>query len=227
MTVTALSASADDLMLINLDIKDGASDEEGPAFLARIRTAAARHPGDAFALEVLARAELAWGDDAAGETALQQLLAAQPDNVEALLMLADLRLEAGDQAPDHQGLLTLYREAQGLLARAYQADPTDYRVLVELARMRQGVADDYPTENDLATWRLAVQHAPQVPSVRAGAADAMLAAELYDEAEALLAPLANDPHGGGGARTARERLERIRVRREAAGQEPAADEPST
>lgn len=226
MTVAPLSASADDLMLINLNIKDGASDEEGPQFLAQIRTAAARHPGDPFALEVLGRAELAWGDDAAGEAALQQVLAAQPDNVEALLMLADLRLEAGDQAPDQEGLLVLYREAQGMLGRAYQADPTDYRVLSLLARMRRGVAEDYPTENDLNTWRLAVQYAPQVPSVRGEAADAMVDAGRYDEAEALLAPLANDPHGGGNARMARDRLERIRARRAAAAENPAADEPS-
>lgn len=95
-------------------------------------------------------------------------------------------------------------------------------MLANLARIRQA-SPDYPTENDLETWRLAIANAPQVLNLRGQAADAMITAGHYDEAESFLLPITNDPHGGAGD-WAREKLETIRTRR-AAGAE-ATDAPA-
>jgi len=216
MDVSQLPDSADDVLLIGLNIRERRPGTEDAALLAQARTAAARHPGDALALTVLANAEMTLGDPTAAEAALQQVLALEPDNVEALLMAARRRIETAEQTSDQPQMIATYREAQAFLRRAYTADPTDYRVLAEIAGIRR-IASDYPTENDLTTWRMAVEHAPQVLNLRGDAAEAMIAAGLDDEAEAYLLPIANDPHGGRNATQARRRLAEIQARRAANG----------
>lgn len=225
IAVTVLPASADDLLLTGLDLMDGAEEARGAEVLSRVRSASARHSGDPLALTVLARAEIALGDPAAGDAALEQVLAAEPDNVEALLLAADRKVDRAHEASDEAGLIAGYREAQALLGRAFAADPTDYRVLAQLAFIRQ-TAPDYPTGNDLETLRLAVEHAPQVLGLRAQAADAMLRAGLDDEAEYYLLPIATDPHAGGFADRARARIEAIRARRADRSDTPSDDETS-
>ncbi|MDQ8030023.1 MAG: DUF1570 domain-containing protein [Brevundimonas sp.] len=210
MAVSRLPASADDLMLIGLDIQDGAPSSEGPRLLEQVRAAAARHPDDVLALTVLGRAEILWGDANTGEAALQKVLAADPDNVEALLLIARRRIATADTANDPAARLAGYREARGLLSRAFQADDTDYRVLELLASSRR-ISPDYPTANDLETWRLAVAHAPQVLSLREQAADAMIRAGQTEEGMLLLLPIASDPHNSDRARRARERLDTLRA----------------
>ncbi|MFN3557965.1 MAG: tetratricopeptide repeat protein [Brevundimonas sp.] len=223
MTVTVLPASADDVMLIGLNIKERSGGDDNPALLTQARAAAARHPGDPLALTTLARAEITWGDAAAAETALTQVLAVEPANVEALLMSAERRIDVAEQATDDVQMIARFREAQGLLGRAFAADDTDYRVLANLARIRQ-VAPDYPNENDLETLRLAVLHAPQVLNLRAQAAEAMIAAGHDEEAEFYLLPIANDPHGSGFADWARERIDAIHARRAAGGAEATGED---
>lgn len=220
ITVTTLPDSADDMMLIGLDVLDDAPDDAGPGLLAQVRPLAARHPNDPFAQTVLAQAEIAWGDPAAGDRALETVLSVDPNWVEALLAAAHRHLNAGDEAPDGPGRIARYRQAQALMARAYQADPTDYRVLGTLSRIRLG-APDYPTENDLETLRTAIFHAPQVSYLRGRAADAMIAAGHDAEAVHYLLPLANNPHGGSSAEMAQQRIDAILARNAAARAEPA------
>ncbi|MFC7378750.1 tetratricopeptide repeat protein [Brevundimonas sp. GCM10030266] len=224
VAVTAMPDSADDVMLIGLYIRERRPGSENPAVLAEARAAVARHPGDALALTVLANAEMTLGDPAAAEPILQQVLALEPANVEALLMAARLRIAAAEQAQDQEQMFAVYREAQALLRHGFAADPTDYRILAELAEIRRN-GSDYPTENDLATWRLAVEHAPQVLNLRGQAAEGMIAAGRYDEAEAYLLPIANDPHGGRNTDRARDRLAVIQARRSAGGE--TANSPAT
>ena len=146
----------------------------------------------------LGRAELQWGDAAAGEAALARALSVAPEDAEALRLLADARLTASEQQQDPTDRSRLIREAQGYLARALDADPTDYRIYATLARARRG-APDYPNANDLETWRLAVAFAPQVMRLRQEAAEALIKGGAEAEAAELLAVVANSPHGGGRA----------------------------
>lgn len=207
MRFQTLPASADRMLLDSLNIRYPKDEAEAEALLQKVRTDAARHPGDRLALVTLGRAELNWGDAAAGEAALQQALVVAPDDSEALQLLARARIKAGDEAPEAR--TRNYVEAQAYLARALQADPTDYRIYLALARLRR-ISDAYPNDNDLQTWRLAVAYAPQVMSARAQAGEALLQVGQREEATAMLTPVANNPHGGEHVERARALLDQIR-----------------
>jgi tetratricopeptide (TPR) repeat protein len=222
LTVSPLPDSADDVLLIDLNARDGGPVSQGPDVLARARAAAARHPNDALALMMLARVELRWGDPAAAERVIQPLLDADPANTELLLLMSDARITAGDKLTDPEARERLYRQARGFLARAYAADPGDNRVYQNIAYSRRFTAD-YPTENDVELWRRAVALAPEVSSNRAVTAEAMLGHGLVDEAEQVILPIANDPHGGEVPERLQRILDRIaEVRAGATGTAPAA-----
>lgn len=217
ITVSTLPVAADAVLLtlINARAPDP-SDIDGPALLRTLQAAAVRFPDDSLALVALGRAERQWGDDAAAERALTTALERQADNIEGLLLMADIIDERADVAADDVEGARQRRLAQGFLRRAFEADPTDYRVYAALARIRRR-APDYPNDNDLETWALAVRYAPQVMSIRGDAAIAMLERDRYEDAITLLTPIVNNPHGGSGAERAREMLEQIEQRRAAAG----------
>ena len=219
ITVTALSTAADAVLLPMINARSpNPADVDGPALLATLRAAAARYPDDPLALVAVARAETRWGDAVAAEAALTRALERKGDDTEGLLLMADIVEERGEMAEDEAERVRQLRLAQGFLRRALEADPTDYRVYAALARIRRS-ASDYPSDNDLRTWALAVRYAPQVPSISGDAAIAMLQGGLYDEAVVLLTPLINSPHGGPGVQQARDLLEQIAQRRAAAGSE--------
>ena len=191
---SALPDSADEVLLLDINARDGGPASQGPAVLDQARQAAERHPGDLLAQSMLARAELRWGDPAKAEQAVQPLLDADPTNVDLLLLMADARITAGDKLTEPEARERLYRQARGFLARAYEADPAEHRVYQNIAYSRR-FAPDYPTENDVELWRRAVAIAPEVASNRAVTAEAMLRHGLVDEAEQVVRPIANDPHG--------------------------------
>lgn len=187
------------MLLYSLRSRYPQSPEDAAALLERTRADAARYPQDRLALVTLGRAELQWGDTTAGEAALNSALTVAPEDAEALRLLADARLKASDEKQDPAERARLVREARGYLARALDADPTDYRIFAALARSRRD-AVDYPNANDLETWRLAVAFAPQVMRLRLEAAEAMTKGGEVEEAAELLAVVANSPHEAGADR---------------------------
>ena len=223
VTVTRLPDSANDAFLLYVNLRDGAPDAEGAALLTQARALAARRPDDAFTRLTLARAEILFGDPAAGEAALAPALEADPNDVERLLLMADARITAGERFADPAERERLYRQARGFLQRAYAADPNDYRVYQTIAHSRR-FSSDYPTDNDVELWRRAVAIAPQVMSTRGPAAETMMARGQYDEAEAMVLPMARDPHGGVVSERAQRTLDEMRARRAAAA---AAATPPT
>lgn len=193
--IEALPPSADRMLLYSLRSRYPQSASDAAALLQRTRADAARYPQDRLALVTLGRAELQWGDAAAGEAVLARALAVAPEDTEALRLLADGRLKAAARQEDSAERSRLTREARGYLARALNADPTDYRIYAALARTRRDAAD-YPNANDLETWRLAVAFAPQVMRLRVEAAEALARGGETAQAAELLAVIANAPHSG-------------------------------
>jgi len=212
IAITRLPRSADDLLLLGQRLKIGVPEEDRAETAALVRRAAARHPDDPFAMLQLGHAELHFGDAEAGEAILTRLLEREPDNVEALQLMASryMRLASeseGDPAP-------LMARARGFLARAYRIDDESYYTLLNLAQTRQG-QPSYPNDNDMATWREAFVRAPQLASIRLGYSAALMQNKEFEQAQVLLEPLANAPHGGGASAAARTLIELAR-----AGQEP-------
>lgn len=225
MTVETLPPSADELFPLSIRLNYQNRDD-GPDVLALVRAAAARWPTDRLARMTLAKAEIQIGDPVAAEAALTALLAEAPTDVEALRWMARLRMTAASKAGEANDLEArdrLNRQARAFLGRAMNADPNDYRVYLALGRSRR-TAEGYPDENDLATWALAAQLAPQVRDVRWEAAEAFSRAGQTDVAVVLLTPLANDPHGGRAATRARQRLQALRPDSEATDEPEAPPE---
>ena len=208
ITITRLPRSADNLLLLGQRLKIGVPDEDRADTAALVRRMAARHPDDPFAMLQLGHAELHFGDPEAGQAVLTRLLEREPDNVEALQLMASryMRLaeeSEGDPAP-------LLGRARGYLARAYRIDDENYFTLYNLARTRQG-QPGYPNDNDMATWREAFARAPQLASIRLGYSAALMEKQDFELAEMLLEPLANAPHGGGAATAARALIDLARA----------------
>jgi len=211
VTITRLPDSADDLLLLGQRLKVGVPADERAATAELVRRAAARPPDDPFALLQLGHAELHFGDPEAGEAVLMRLLEREPDNVEALQLMATRRMAQAREAPEHS--TRLLNLARGFLARAYAADSYDYRTLTLIADTRVG-APGYPNDNDIATLDQAFVLAPQMDETRFRLAQALMLRERYDEAVNLLLPLANAPHGDRGADVAQRLLEDARARRQ-------------
>jgi tetratricopeptide (TPR) repeat protein len=215
IVVTSLPASADDLLLIGQRLKIGVKAEDRAETAVLVRRLAARYPDDSFAMLQLGHAELHFGDPVAGEAVLTRLLEREPDNIEALQLMAVRYMSLAEEGSDE---VALRASARAFLARAYSADPGQYYTLQLLARNRQG-QPGYPNENDLTTWSLAFDIAPQLSSTRLGYTSALMQAGEFDLAVRLLEPLANSPHGGSASDAAQKLLERAR-----AGQPPLTDE---
>ena len=209
VTITQLPASADDLLLDAQHLRSWVAEGRGPALLARVRERAAGHPADPFAQLVLARGELMLGDAAVADAILDRVLEADPANVEALQLKAELLMNQGEANPDQRA--SLFGRARAFLARAYEADPTSFQTLYALARSRT-IAPDYPTENDLETWLAANELAPQLESIRLEGAYALIQAGEFGHALSLLSPLVNDPHSPEASAAARSLIGQIQAR---------------
>jgi cytochrome c-type biogenesis protein CcmH/NrfG len=191
VAVTTLPDSADDMLLEGQQLIHSLDPERRKALVAEIRADAAKHPGDRLSDLVVAYADLSFGDLSKAEAPLQRRLAADPNDAEALLYLAEARMRAGDETPERR--TDLYREAGHLLARAFKTAPDDFRILYAYALTRS-VEPDYPSDNTLQILQKAVDLGPQVAALRSAAADAYARRERYDLAIAVLRPMANDPH---------------------------------
>lgn len=223
ITVTSMTPAWDTVILPLINSRSPRPEEvNGPALLETGRANAARFPNDALALVALGRVERRWGESAAAETALTRALEIDPANVEGLLLMAEIAEERSDLASDEAGIDRERGLAHEFLNRALEVEPEDYRIHADLARLRRG-AEDYPTQDDLMIWARAARYAPQVMSIRGDAAVAMMQARHYDEAVALLIPIATDPHGGSGVQQARRMLGLIEQMRGSAAPDPGAE----
>lgn len=199
MVLTELPPSADALLLEGQRLKSGVPAADQPAFLEEIRAKAARFPGDRLAELTLARAEITFGDRAAGEAILQRRFAADATDVDAAWLMALSRLFAGQAQPARRA--EFYAQARPWLGKAFALDGNRYQTLYDYAQARS-VDADYPTDNTLAVLLKAHALAPQVAPVTLGAARGLMKRKRFAEAIVLLTPLANNPHGGGLARAA-------------------------
>lgn len=188
IVVTELPPAYDDLLLPSASLAYGHEGDDAEALIEDIRRGAALHPHDPFARLTLAIGEFRFGDRALGVRWLEALVAENPGDLEALHYLALARnMAAFDvEGPERFRLLS---ESSSLLARALAINPSDYRTYVALGRNRQ-FAPDYPTGNDLETWRIAYQLAPHVTSIGLDRARALMRAGHFDEAIRILAPIA-------------------------------------
>lgn len=193
VVVTPLPRSADDLLLLNQRLKMGVPEDQREATAGEVRRAAARHPDDPLALLALGHAELHFGDPAKAEAPLARLLELQPDHVEALQFMAQIKMAAADELEDFDAALRMKGVAQSLLARAHAVDDLNYTTLLLIAENRAGTPG-YPTDNDVSVLAQAFTLAPQLGTARINLAQVLMHKDRNSEAARLLEPMVNDPH---------------------------------
>jgi hypothetical protein len=207
VTVTVMPRSAADMIPFAARLRTGIDEPHRQAALAQIRTAAARYPGDALAARVLAEAEALYGDGAAADRLLDPMLAAAPNDAE-LLYLKGMRYRAlafSDNPPDDADATA------GLwFGRARAANPNHFQALMRLAESRRGT-EAFRSQDTLDILLRAHRLAPQVLTITMNAASLLIAHRDYEQAIALLAPVALNPHQTGAAQTARSMIGRAQA----------------
>ncbi|HEY9218364.1 MAG TPA: hypothetical protein VIO94_09965 [Phenylobacterium sp.] len=202
--VTALPASADMFLLENVRLMISSPEPVDEKFLRDVRAKAAKFPGDRLAEMTLARTEFTYGDVAAGEAIMQRLIAANPTDVDVLVLAGVGQFLGGVRKEEEQ--TARFRAARRHFAKAYELDKHDFRSLYHYARSRS-VEPAYPNDNDIAALMEARALAPSVEEISLHAGAALMQRGRKDEAAKMLARLMNSPHGGPEAAMAKAVLE--------------------
>jgi hypothetical protein len=217
VTVTMMPRSAGDLIVYDAALRIGVSQENGQAYLQRIRTIAARYPDDPLAMRVLAQIELRHGDGAAADRLLDRLLVTSPNDAELLYLKGMRWLVAaqGDNPPENAGAT-----ARTWFGRAQRADQNHFQTFYRFAQSLRG-EPAYMSENTSNALVLAHQLAPQVAGITLNAAQLLIARRQYAHAIELLRPLVGTPHNPGLSRAAVEMIDRAEAGMRAAPPAPA------
>ena len=208
ITISRLPRSANDLLLEDVQLRwRYPARGENEDLLNTIRSRAGRYEGDEFARTVLARAEIRLGDSSVGESLMRQAISDNPDDVEALYLLASSLMGRAELEPEEADALNA--EARSYLARSYAADPEHFQTLYAIARNGGGRMMPAP-EHAAEAYLAALEIAPQVSQLRMETAVALLGRDQIDYGEHVLAPLLHTPHSPSVARFAQSMLEAAR-----------------
>lgn len=216
ITVTQMPASADVLLLDRLELVAHYFKDASAGYPAMIRAKAAKFPDDQLATLALGQTEMELGDVAKGRALLEAWLKAHPDDAEVMFVLGDHLINVAREEKDSGKADALMADARVILQRAAQIAPKDYRILFAYAQTRYR-EPGFPTLETQTLLVTAYKQAPQVDSVRFELVQVLMAREHWREAEALLKPLVNDPHGGEGVTRARELMKRVQTALAAGG----------
>lgn len=191
------------------------------------------HKSDRMGLLLAARAQrLSHRPD----LALATLTPAIDDSLKDADILRVAAMALLDQAgteTDPDAAQALRRRASGYLARAMDAEPTDFRIYLGLNDTRRGQVR-YPTDNDISTLEVAYALAPQSFETRLRLGQAYMARNLNAEAIQVLTPVSNSPHRSTYTRSARTMITQARAALGQAAEEygdapdeaPAAEPPA-
>lgn len=207
ITVQRLEAAGLNTPLIEAALMIDLPPAQARRVLARARRAG--HDDDLFGDRLEARAEILFGDLTAGGRLLDRLLAAAPRDADLLYLKGLQHLIAGRRAAGARP--AQYRLAQGFFARAFRANPNHYPALFRYAESLS-VGDQFLSENTQNVLLLAVTLAPQVNEIRLAAAHLLLLRGQFEQAEAVLLPLAVTLHQPKSANRAAEFLRLARAR---------------
>lgn len=181
-------------------------DAEQRAELIRSSFALAEsHGGDRMGLLLAARAHrLSQRPDLALAT-LEPAISDSLQDADILRVAAMALLDQARTETDLDKGQALRRRASEYLARAMDAEPTDFRIYLGLNDTRNGQAR-YPTDNDLATLEVAYALAPQSFDARLRLGRAYMARGMNFQAIHVLTPVSNSPHRSSYTRRAREMI---------------------
>ena len=206
VNVTPLSAGAAMVLPLRMDSKMGVDEKTAEPLAVKVRKVEARYPGDPLVEVTLAEAEIDSGHHDASEAAADRVLAADPNNTEAMIFKARSIVERAAKAktPDPKQF-TLGRQ---WLLKANKIDSEDPEPLLEYYNsfLLEGGT---PTKNAIDALHYASNLAPQDANLRLTSAIQYVRDKNLKEARRTLVPIAFDPHDSAMADAARKVIARI------------------
>lgn len=204
MQITRMPEAADDLLLPLARAYRRIDDDEREDLAEVLIAAAARHPGDPMAQHARARAEIIRNAPAAARPILEEMLAANPQDVEAhyLMGLTYLReSEAGEREPAER--FEIAARGRPHFVRAFRIAPNHVPTLYAYAQTFGMPMQDQTLEVLLQAQQLA----PQVQEITFRTAVALMYSDAHEQAVPLLRAIAYNRHGGSLRRHALITLE--------------------
>jgi tetratricopeptide (TPR) repeat protein len=195
-----LSPGAAMVMKDRIRSKVGVNKTTAEPLALRVRTIAARFPGDVLVQRTLAEAELDSGQFAAAEAAADRALAIDPRDTEAMILKGKAIL-AGTRTDRASA-------ARGWFVSANKIDPEDPEPLLFFYRSFV-IGGARPNPNAIAALHYASDLAPQDLGLRMTSAVQYLRDKKIAEGRLQLASVAYNPHGGALSRRARELLGKL------------------
>lgn len=177
------------IMGVRVRSKARVNDRTGPRVAAQARGVAAAYPNHTTVQSALAEAEFDAKNYAAAQAAADRALAADPNNVQALIYKGRAELELAKAKPgqaDWDSIRSLFTRANKLDTENAQALALYYDSFAQ--------AGHRPTANALDALLYAVDLAPRDQYLRMKAVGALLAANRLGDAKDLFAPVAYQPH---------------------------------
>jgi hypothetical protein len=201
ISVTRLDSSIDNLLLPMVYLQRLPTLAQAADTVRRVKEEARRLKDSVDALRAGAWVETWYGDLSEARKQIDAILAVDAGSAatQHLSGLCDLR--AAYATPD----ASLFQRAQAAFDRAYERDNTRASTLFRYFESGFNAAnsiDDHHIEVLVRAYQLS----PQVDSIAATTAHALMARERFAEAVIVLRPLAANPHGGKLAELAKDWL---------------------
>lgn len=192
--IRPLRAGEAAMMPVRIRSARGVTPETAPLLVPDARRIAQQYPDDPWVQRALAEVEFDANHDAEAEAACDRALAADPNQVMALIYKGRVHARraaaAQDAGPD------LWREARSWFLRANRIEP-NFALPLALYYDSFVRAGQAPTDNAVNGLLRAAHLVPQDSSLRVRVASEMLRQNNLPAMRLALAPIAYNPHGGG------------------------------
>jgi len=189
------------------------------ANLKRLRSKMERYPNDPFGLYLTEEVEAAQGNVVEAQTAVDRLLAVDPQNVRGLARKSLLISQTATKLTGAQRSQKA-AEARRLALRANKLAPDEPMPLLAFYESFHATGEK-PTTNALDALGRAVELLPKNTGIRLLLVNQLETDRRYAEAIAVLQPIANDPHESPIRDSARGQLARLQAALRAQGQPKA------
>lgn len=199
--VTRLASSYDNLLLPMVYMQRLPTAEKAKDTIAKVREEVRRNRDDVDAQRAGVWVETWYGDLSEARKQIDALLAVNGDSAATHHVSGLCDLRAAYAASD----AALFERARKSFGRSHARDDTKASALFryfESGLNATGEVNDHLIEVLIKAYQMA----PQVNSIVATTAHALMARERFDEAVIVLRPLAANPHGGKFAEKARQWL---------------------
>jgi tetratricopeptide (TPR) repeat protein len=192
--ISGLRPAEEALFDLSIRLRRDLEPKEAADVAGDIRRRADDFPRDPFALQLIARATLQVGKFPEAVAAADRLLAVQPGSAAAMLVKGAALARMAKDKKDATD--PLWREARNWLIKANDAQRDDPEILYEYFQSfaNQGISPPADATDALVH---AFQLYPQNTDLRLAAAKELHRVKRFQEALAVLKPLANDPHQDG------------------------------